>query len=225
MQLKSDAALARKLAAQDEKEYKKVLERIQKKTEGIVFRVTVDVESKLLECGTPAHEDDLARFEPWKQRLANFVYTTCCPDHFTVHWIVNYELEKKFEEAREILRGVMGGEEPKELQMFHGTKTQNIDLILSGGFRIGGVGGHRIVNGTGQGYGVYLAEDASLALGHSAGANRMFACRVLPGRSTPDMHYSMTVPQEAVGSGQYESFSCPGVLVVRHTALVLPCYV
>ena len=70
-QQKKDAAIARKLAAQEAKELKKYLEAVRKKEEGIVFRVVVDVETKLLEDGSPAHEDDLARFEPWKQKLAN----------------------------------------------------------------------------------------------------------------------------------------------------------
>ncbi|KAJ7207131.1 hypothetical protein GGX14DRAFT_456314 [Mycena pura] len=220
-QQKLDAMLARKLAAQEENELKKVLEGIQMKEEGIVFRVSVDVETKLLDDGSPAHEDDLARFEPWKQKLANFNFKVK-----KFHWIVNYELEKNFEEAREILRALIPGEEPKEMQMFHGTRVQNIDSILSRGFRIGGVGGHPVLNGTAAGYGIYLAPDPQTSLYYAQGANRMFACRVLPGRSTPDMQYSMSVPQAAVGSGQYESFSGTqgGILVVRHTSLVLPCY-
>ncbi|KAF7292775.1 PARP catalytic domain-containing protein [Mycena indigotica] len=197
-----------------------LIKSVEKRREGIVFRISVDVETKLLEDGTPAHDDDLARFQPWKDRLAASGIKVK-----KFHWIVNYELEKRFEAAREILRRNMKGEEPKELHMFHGTAPKNIESILNGGFKIGGVGGHAHVNGHCEGYGVYLAQDFNLSLGHAAGATRIFACRVLPGRSTDSIKYSNTIPRRAVCSGKYESYSgTPGMLVVRHTALVLPCY-
>ncbi|KAJ7216495.1 hypothetical protein GGX14DRAFT_696303 [Mycena pura] len=218
-QQKQDAVIARKLAAQEAKELKKVLEAVRKKEEGIVFRVVVDVETKLLEDGSPAHEDDLARFEPWKQKLASSGIQVK-----KFHWIVNYELEKKFEEAREILRGLMPGDEPQEVQMFHGTREANFDSILSGGFRIGGVGGHPVVHGSSEGRGIYLAANPTLSCGYAEGANRIFACRVLPGRTNGDCKYSRTVPKK-LGNGLYESSgSAASVLVVRHTDLVLPCY-
>ena len=53
---------------------------------------------------------------------AQILYDSACP----VHWIVNYELEKRFEEARVKLRETMGCE-PEEKQLFHGTSAENID--------------------------------------------------------------------------------------------------
>ncbi|KAJ7057154.1 hypothetical protein C8F01DRAFT_344691 [Mycena amicta] len=223
-QQQADAALARKLAAKEEKELKKIVDAVEKQTEGIVFRVTVDIATGLLEDGTPAHEDDLARFEPWKKKLEAAAGMMKLKKF---HWIVNYELEKKFEAARDTLRTVIPGQEPEEIQKFHGTKEQNIDSILTGGFRIGGVDGHPFSHGAGLGRGIYLADNAATSLGYCMGATRMFACRVLPGRTTADMQYSNTLPQRAVGSGSYESYSADAsrsVIVVRHTDLVLPCY-
>ena len=49
--------------------------------------------------------------------------------------------------------------------------------ILNEGFRIGGVGKHRITNGTALGYGIYLAQDGMTSMGYAAGADRIFACR------------------------------------------------
>jgi len=43
-----------------------------------------------------------------------------------VHWFVNYELEKRFEIARDMMEAIMG-ERPPEMQLFHGTPTANID--------------------------------------------------------------------------------------------------
>nr|GAT43302.1 predicted protein [Mycena chlorophos] len=218
-QQKADEKLARKLQAQEDKQLKNLVASVEKKTEGIVFRVAVDIATGLLEDGTPAHEDDLARFEPWKKKFeaANVKIKK-------YHWIVNYELEKKFEAARETLRGIIG-EEPPEIELFHGTADRNIDLILDGGFKIGGVGGHPLTNGHSLGRGIYLAEDPAMSVGYCVGGYRMFACRVLPGRPTGAMNYSQQLPKAAVGSGEFESYNgSPGVHVVRHVDLVLPCF-
>ncbi|KAF8885273.1 hypothetical protein CPB85DRAFT_1396815 [Mucidula mucida] len=217
-QQQADAALARLLAKEEEKELNKVMKQVQEKPEGIVFKVVIDTETNSLEDGSPAHPDDLARFEPWKDKLKTFGVKVK-----RFHWIVNYELEKIFEESRNILRDICG-EEPQELQLFHGTSAQNIDSILNNGFRIGGLGGHAIVNGAVLGYGVYLATDPNLSLSYARSASRIFACRVLPGRSTNAVQYTHTLPTFPVGSGQFETYASPSVYVVRHSQLVLPCY-
>ncbi|KAF9032673.1 ADP-ribosylation [Hymenopellis radicata] len=217
-QQREDEALARRLAEEEEKELGKVMKQVQEKSEGIVFKVVIDTETNQLEDGSPAHPDDLARFEPWKAKLKTFGVKVK-----RFHWIVNYELEKRFEESRDILRDI-SGEEPQELQLFHGTSSENIDSILNNGFRIGGLGGHGVVNGTALGYGVYLATDPNLSLQYARNASRIFACRVLPGRLTNAVQYTRTLPTIPVGSGQFETFASPGVYVVRHTQLVLPCY-
>lgn len=113
---------------------------------------------------------------------------------YLVHWIVNYELEKKFEGAREILT-LVTGEAPQEQHLFHGTRQANIDScasflhlrilasdisacsILSTGFRIGGIGSHKVINGTAFGTGVYLAATATTSMQYAPDADRMFACR------------------------------------------------
>ncbi|KAL1716561.1 hypothetical protein EV715DRAFT_275002 [Schizophyllum commune] len=216
--LAADERLARKLAAQERKEYEALCKQVKKKKEGIVFRVVVNADGNL-EDGSPAHPDDLDRFEPWRQLFEKG--SNCKVKRF--HWIVNYELERRFEEARVKLREIMGCE-PEEKQLFHGTSAANIESILNEGFRIGGVGKHRITNGTALGYGIYLAQDGMTSMGYAAGADRIFACRVLPGRVTHDLAESKRRPTQAVGSGQYESYNNNNVYVVRHTALVLPCY-
>lgn len=110
-----------------------------------------------------------------------------------VHWFVNYELEKRFENARDMLEAIMGERQP-EMQLFHGTSAANIDSsvpfansrilvpsnisrILQGGFKIGGVGGHPMTNGAAMGYGIYLGAAAATSLGYAMGGNKIFACR------------------------------------------------
>ncbi|KAI5894927.1 ADP-ribosylation [Schizophyllum commune H4-8] len=216
--LAADERLARKLAAQERKEYEALCKQVEKKKEGIVFRVVVNADGNL-DDGSPAHPDDLDRFEPWRQLFEKG--SNCKVKRF--HWIVNYELEKRFEEARVKLREIMGCE-PEEKQLFHGTSAANIESILSEGFRIGGVGKHRVTNGTAMGYGIYLAQDGETSMDYALGADRIFACRVLPGRVTQSYDESKRKPTQAVGSGRYESYNAGNVYVVRHTALVLPCY-
>ncbi len=48
------------------------MKQVQEKPEGIVFKVVIDTETNSLEDGSPAHPDDLARFEPWKDKLKTF---------------------------------------------------------------------------------------------------------------------------------------------------------
>ncbi|KAL1674934.1 hypothetical protein EV122DRAFT_293096 [Schizophyllum commune] len=198
--LAADERLARKLAAQERKEYEALCKQIEKKKEGIVFRVVVNADGNLAD-GSPAHPDDLDRFEPWRQLFEKG--STCKVKRF--HWIVNYELEKRFEEARVKLREIMGCE-PEEKHLFHGTSAENIDSIT---------------NGSVLGYGIYLAQDGMTSMGYAAGADRIF---LLLGRVTHDHAESMRRPTQAVGSGRYESYNNNNVYVVRHTALVLPCY-
>ncbi|KAJ3733217.1 hypothetical protein DFJ43DRAFT_1069926 [Lentinula guzmanii] len=224
--LKSDERLARKLQAQDQKEYQKLIKGITTKKEGIVFRTVINADGTL-EDGSPAHPDDLARFEPWKKLFE----TTSGTQVKRFHWIVNYELEKRFQEIKTLLSDSADAtDDPtKELLLFHGTGTANIDSILNGGFRIGGVGSHRVVNGTMLGFGVYLAASAATSIGYAAGANRIFACRVFPGKITGDLTYAKTPPKTKDPLNEpYQTYSAtfgPGIVyVVRYACLVLPCY-
>jgi hypothetical protein len=73
-----------------------------------------------------------------------------------VEWIVNERLQADFENCREQLRRC--GRPTNELLLWHGTAPQNLfpyviendtltESILTGGFRLGGVGGHFIAHG------------------------------------------------------------------------------
>lgn len=117
---------------------------------------------------------------------------------------------------------------------------QKNSRILQGGFKIGGIGGHPISNGTSLGYGIYLGAAAATSLGYAAGGNRIFACRgtfrypfhlvrsqqglVIPGRTT-NSPIQQPPPSVYVGSEDYECYNGGGVFVHRYASLVLPCYV
>ncbi|KAG5643393.1 hypothetical protein DXG03_001008 [Asterophora parasitica] len=170
-----DEELARRLAKEEERSLRQLMSKIEKKKEGIVFSVVVNAADNTLHDGSPAHPDDLERFEPWKKLCeGNGLKVKKCD--ILVHWFVNYELEKRFEAACDKLEQVMG-KRSEELQLFHGTAAPNIESILNGGFRIGGVGDQRVVNGTAMGYGIYFATHAATSLGYAMGGNKIFACR------------------------------------------------
>ncbi|VDC00323.1 unnamed protein product [Peniophora sp. CBMAI 1063] len=213
-----DEALARKLFEEEQREQERLRKAVDAKQEGIVYRVSVNVADGTLEDGSPAHPDDLARFEPWRQKLENSGIQVK-----RFHWIVNYELEKKFEGSRELLE-IVTGEPPQEQHLFHGTRQANIDSILSSGFRIGGIGNHKVINGTAFGTGIYLATSAQTSMQYAPDADRIFACRVLPGRTTPQPMHGVP-PSTVPGTEEFESYCGPnGIYVVRYATLVLPCY-
>ncbi|KAE9398331.1 ADP-ribosylation [Gymnopus androsaceus JB14] len=218
-----DARFARRLQAQERKEYRELMRGLAKKKEGIVFRTVINAADGTLEDGSPAHPDDLARFEPWKQLFQTTELGGYKLKRF--HWIVNYELEQRFEEAKQSLIGMEGVDDTQELSLFHGTPAPNIDSILEGGFRIGGTRGQRIVNGKALGYGIYLAQDASTSCCYAADANKIFACRVFPGRITNDRMYSNKPPktQNPVNE-MYHTYTTGSIYVARYASLVLPCY-
>ncbi|KAG6919348.1 hypothetical protein DXG01_006895 [Tephrocybe rancida] len=116
-----DEELARKLAQQEEKNFNALLKTIDSKEDGIVFSVVVNAADDTLEDGSPAHPDDLERFRPWKQLFEKSGYEVK-----RFHWFVNYELEKRFEQARDRLEEITGVPS-QELQLFHGTRAMNID--------------------------------------------------------------------------------------------------
>ncbi|KAJ7576712.1 hypothetical protein C8J56DRAFT_799871 [Mycena floridula] len=211
-----DERLARRLAQEEEESFQALMDNIDSKEDGIVFSVVVNVENNTLEDGSPAHPDDLDRFAPWKalceksgQKVKKF------------HWFVNYELEKRFDQARDKLAAIMG-KYPPEVQLFHGTSAMNIDSILKGGFKIGGVNGHPISHGTSMGFGTYLATDAATSLSYNP--QKIFACRVVPGRTT-NTPIMQPPPSIHVGAERYDSYHTPGVYVHRYPSLILPCYV
>ncbi|KAK7464893.1 hypothetical protein VKT23_006102 [Stygiomarasmius scandens] len=194
-----DAELAKRLAEEERKEYRELIKNIEGREEGIVFRVVVNADGTL-EDGSPAHPDDIARFEPWRQNFEALGWKKVK----RFHWIVNYELEKRFEAARDELRNLLG-EEPGEMRLWHGTEATNIDPILKGGLRIGGVDGHPIRHGTLMGRGIYLAKDGPMAVSHAMDADKIF---VLTGRTTKDLAYSMRLPPSTeLGHEEYHSYS------------------
>ncbi|KAE9397523.1 hypothetical protein BT96DRAFT_921484 [Gymnopus androsaceus JB14] len=221
--ISEDERLARELQEKERKEYRDLIEGVVNRKEGIVFRTIVNADGTL-EDGSPAHPDDLERFEPWKKL---FESTSGGAKVKRYHWIVNYELEKRFEEAKASLRGVEGVDDlSKELLLFHGTLLKNIDSILETGFRIGGIGGHAVVNGTCEGYGMYTTTQANISFGHALGADRIFACRVCPSQITSNLAYSTNPPSTTNPVDEkYQSYSANGTIyVVRYSSLVLPCY-
>ncbi|KAJ7457364.1 hypothetical protein FB451DRAFT_1274699 [Mycena latifolia] len=185
--------------------------------DGIVFQVVIDADGKTLEGDedpdNAAHLDIVKR--DFEQALAGGMKLK------TVHWFVNAKLEARFEAAKEVLDSF--GIDTTEKNLFHGTAATNIQPILKNGFLIPGVSpGIAMANGAACGVGIYLATTPLTSLGYTQGANKMFMCRVITGRSTGTV--SQAVPRP-LGRNGFESWSGPGVYVVKYVDLVVPRYV
>ena len=96
---------------------------------------------------------------------------------------VNESAKQRFEAKRAALAAA--GKPTNEIWVFHGTASQqNIDSIISGGFRVGGVDGHPIANAAVHGNGVYTATGPATPMGSYAGhTSKVILCRALPGKT------------------------------------------
>ncbi|KAJ7101394.1 hypothetical protein B0H15DRAFT_410554 [Mycena belliarum] len=185
--------------------------------DGIVFQVVIDAEGKTLEGDedpdNAAHLDIVKR--DFEQAIAGGLKLK------TLHWFVNAKLEARFEAAKATLNAL--GIDATERSLFHGTAAPNIQPILKSGFLIPGVSpGIQRAHGAACGIGIYLATTPTTSLGYTQGANKMFMCRVITGRSTPDI--SQAIPRP-LGHDNFESWSGHGVYVVKYVDLVVPRYV
>ncbi|KAJ7666703.1 hypothetical protein DFH06DRAFT_1469910 [Mycena polygramma] len=196
---------------------RKLAEKKDVPDDGIVFQVAIDSEGNTVEgIDDP---DNTAHLELVKrdfgQALAAGVKLK------TVRWFVNAKLEARFEAAKETLTSL--NIDSTEKNLFHGTADANVESILKNGFYIPGVTpGFRGAHGASCGVGVYLATSPATSLGYAQGASRMFMCRVITGRSTAKVCQKVPRP---LGKNGFESWSGPGVYVVKYVELVVPRYV
>ncbi|KAJ6456627.1 hypothetical protein C8R47DRAFT_1165204 [Mycena vitilis] len=196
---------------------RKLAEKKDVPDDGIVFQVAIDSEGNTVEGlddpDNAAHLELVKR--DFEQALAAGVKLK------TVRWFVNAKLEARFEAAKETLNSL--NIDATEKNLFHGTADGNVESILKNGFYIPGVTpGFRGTNGASCGVGVYLATSPATSLGYAQGASRMFMCRVITGRSTAKVCQKVPRP---LGKNGFESWSGPGVYVVKYVELVVPRYV
>ncbi|KAE9397513.1 hypothetical protein BT96DRAFT_1020773 [Gymnopus androsaceus JB14] len=185
-----DERLARELQEKERKEYRDLIEGVVNRKEGIVFRTIVNADGTL-EDGSPAHPDDLERFEPWK-KLFESTSGGAKVKRYTGLSTMNLKSDSK---KRKHIKG-RGG-------------------ILETGFRIGGIGGHAVVNGTCEVYGMYTTTQANISFGHALGADRIFACRVCPSQITSNLAYSTNPPSTTNPVDEkYQSYSANGTIYV-----------
>ena len=170
---------------------------------------------------------------------------------FNIHridLIVNPKLQSVYEQTRREFERL--GRNTEEVVLFHGTKPMNVEpyspltgldlsnrRILTGGFKIGGVGGHRCANGqsmvisaltvfrpnlTFKGLGIYCTEIASIPVNsYNGGGKSVIALLCLPGTvsSTP-IHKAA----DKIGSETYDSYRSDGAIyVIRRPCQTLPC--
>ena len=91
----------------------------------------------------------------------------------------NRILKKRFTKKRRQL--IANGFKKKNL-VFHGTPSaDNIPLIMTSGFRVGGQNGHAITNGAVHGQGVYTAVGVNTGIRFGQGVKQLILCEALVG--------------------------------------------
>jgi hypothetical protein len=224
----------------------------------VLLCVSIDAATGLLPDGTPASATELEKIGVWKELFEKsgkrmvkcaFGFAHDClwaadGTIGTVHAFTNLRLEERFDRARAKLEEL--GRPHEELHLFHGTSEVNFDSyvtlsptsiiiltkarsILKSGLHVGGTNGIEIGIGCASGVGIYLTDEAHGALGYTYGANRIFGCRVMPGKVTHDVEKVRRIPHTELGREKYDCYVGPygkmQLYVVRCADLVLPCYV
>lgn len=98
----------------------------------------------------------------------------------TVEFVHNTTLQAQFDQCRQQM-----GSRAKEVWVFHGTASANVDSILSNGFRVGGVD-VPVANGTAYGRGVYTSTAADTAHQYGAGRQVLLARALTAREGTRD---------------------------------------
>jgi len=98
----------------------------------------------------------------------------------SVRYVCNPRLASQFERRKKEYDRRFGPSKHTKLLAFHGTKKENVDQIISEGFKLEKVG-----STTDPGYfgkGLYFSEFASTSVGYCYGGDQLLLCRVLLGR-------------------------------------------
>ena len=70
------------------------------------------------------------------------------------------------------------GKTLKEILVFHGTDADAVQLIIAGGFKVGGTNGIRVKNGCTYGRGVYTSTEPEAAIQFGKGSGRVILAKV-----------------------------------------------
>jgi hypothetical protein len=123
----------------------------------------------------------------------------------------NATLEVAYENKKNDLAAK--GRGVNEVWVFHGTKSQNVQLIMADGFKVGGQG-VPVATGTKFGQGVYTATSPTDPSTYTRGDKKLILARALVGTSGPD---------EKSGADSWTPNK--DWRIFRDGAQLLPCYV
>jgi len=252
-----DAELAAELARQEQEEFEAEQRRERERQEEESKKIGVPILARqvntrgLLNEGAeagmggirPEMVDMLKRVkELFKQSLPTF-------NIHRIDLIVNPKLQLTYEQTRREFEKL--GRSTEEVVLFHGTNPRNVEpysllsrlyltngRILTGGFKIGGVGGHRCANGqslvistrtlfrpclTFKGTGIYCTEIASIPVNsYNGGGKSVIALLSLPGTVSSTPIHKMA---DKIGSETYDSYRSEGAIyVIRRSCQTLPCF-
>ncbi|XP_038852417.1 mucin-2-like [Salvelinus namaycush] len=127
-----------------------------------------------------------------------FNKTMRCVQITSIERVQNRDLWEVFQWKRDLMKKNNGGQNSKELHLFHGTDPKHVDSICRDNFdwRLCGT------NGTVYGEGSYFARDAKYSHSYTShsGVRSMFACQVLVGDYTQGNSGLRRPPPKGEGS-------------------------
>mmetsp|Transcript_1985 Transcript_1985/g.2820 ORF Transcript_1985/g.2820 Transcript_1985/m.2820 type:complete len:947 (-) Transcript_1985:117-2957(-) len=130
-----------------------------------------------------------------------------------VEYIVNPKLIKEYNSYKSqlISKGIIGVKKPVEERLsFHGTRQDVLELIVKGGFKIGGQD-VAIASGAAYGQGVYTSEEPTFALHYikTSGCNSLLFCKTLICPSTTIVpNYNGDSIQQIISPNKYQVLPC-----------------
>lgn len=125
-----------------------------------------------------------------------------------VTYLVNEKLHERYESRKTEFR--KSGVHTRSKMVFHGTTLASASNIMRNGFKIGGVGGHPVRNGTNFGTGIYTDDNGHASCTYTDQHFCLVACQGLMGK---------------LGKHTINPESRPNWFIFKNPDQLLPCYV
>ncbi|KAJ3034046.1 hypothetical protein HK097_004638, partial [Rhizophlyctis rosea] len=170
----------------------------------IIFRTVLD--------GEKGTEEDHEHMQEIRDKFNKAMTHMGCKVS-KVEYVINPAIHERYEACK--AQFAAAGKSLREEIVFHGTESKNIPLILKEGFKVGGRGEFRAVNGSAMGVGVYTGKQPMVSYGYSRGGTCMIVAKGIPG----------TVCRSQRIDNTGDCVENPNVIVFKESEQLLPCYV
>jgi hypothetical protein len=140
-----------------------------------------------------------------------------------IEYYVDPQLERAFEEKKREYDRVYGAGKHESRLVFHGTRSESIDSIMTGGFQLAKVGS--TTDSGWYGAGIYFSEQTAYSQAYDKAGGRLILCQLLLGKP-----HQLTAAQRCDGAGCKAGFTSHVVddgaeVVMFDMAAILPTYI